>query len=133
MTLENKKINVVFLNLPKLFGGLLEKKKNPKIKTYQFIFLLVNKQGLSHNQYIDREAGAPFRRRPLIRMSGFCQGDRGLIPGNGSVSTFVPFPNFASLFNQTLPFLFFIFLFGFSQVMIAPIITNYLFLANEFS
>ena len=94
---------------------------------------MVNKIGLSRDQSVDREAGAPFRRRPLIRMSGFHQGDRGSIPGNGSVSTFVPFPNYASLFDQTLPFLFLIFCFGFSQVMIAPTITNYLFLTNEFS
>ena len=61
--------------------------------------------GLSHDQCIDREAKAHFRCRPAVRMSGFHPGDLGSIPGNGNVFTFVPFPNYASLFDQILRYI----------------------------
>ena len=45
------------------------------------------------------------RCRPAVRISGFHPGDPGSIPGNGNVFTFVPFPNYASLFDQILRYI----------------------------
>ena len=91
-------------------------KTKPRIKTCPFTLLLENEGELSRDRCIDREAEAHFRCRPAVRMSGFHPGDPRSIPGNGNVSTFVTFPNSGSLFDQILPFLFFVILFDFPKL-----------------
>ena len=77
----------------------------------------MEKEGeLSRDRCIDREAKAHFRCRPVVRMFGFHLGEPGSIPDNINVSTFVTFPNSGSLFDQILPFLFFIILFDFPKL-----------------
>ena len=75
-----------------------------------------NEGELARDRCIDREGKAHFRCRSGVRMSGFHPGDPGLIPGNGNVSTFVTFPDSGSLFDQILPFLFFVILFDFPKL-----------------
>ena len=91
-------------------------KTKPRIKTCPFTLLSENEGELSRDRCIDHEAETHFHCRPTVRMSGFHRGDPGSILRNGNVSTFVTFLNSGSLFDQILPFLFFIILFDFPKL-----------------